>query len=208
MAWLISVVGENEKMGSSMDIMNKTPSVVAVALIMALLLGPLSSSAQEVEAYHIGQGDVLEVHVWGEEALTRTVRVRNDGKVSLPLVDEVQAAGRTPLELKSAIRKSLAEYIENPVVTVIVQEQHVDKFYVIGEVQEIGVFELDRDLTVVQALALTGGFTEWADRGDILILRRDGEEEKRIDVDYKKIISGKAPEQNILLQNQDTIVVK
>ena len=187
---------------------------IVLGCLAWVIVAPSVGSAQENppkdprSEYRIAKADVLEINVWREEELTRTVTVRNDGKISMPLVDDIQAAGRTPLELKSAIRKSLAEYIENPVVTIIVQEQQVPQFYVLGEVQEIGVYQLDRELTLVQALALTGGFTEWADRDDILVLRRHGEDEKRIDVDYDKIISGKAPEQNIMLQEGDTIVVR
>lgn len=182
--------------------------IINAFVLVAVILCPVLSFSQEGKTYHIGQGDVLEIHVWGEEALTRAVSVRKDGKISLPLVDDVQAEGKTPLELKSTISKILSKYIESPVVTVIVQEVQVPQFFVIGEVQGIGVYDLTESLTVIQALALTGGFTEWADKDDILILRREGKEEKRIEVDYKKIISGKAPEQNILLQDNDTIVVR
>ena len=159
------------------------------------------------EEYKIAKGDVLEINVWKEKELTRTVIVRNDGKISMPLVDDVQAAGKNPIHLKNQIKDKLAEYIESPVVTVIVAAQKGQQFFVIGEVVNIGAYPLGQDLTVVQALALTGGFTEWADRDDIVILRREDGHEKRINIDYEDIVSGQTPQQNILLQANDTLIV-
>jgi len=188
----------------------------AVFIFAGLLLSGISCLADpalavedggpESKEYSIQKGDVLEINVWREEDLTRTVTVRKDGKISLPLVDDVQASGRSPVELKSEIKQKLSEYIESPEVTVIVDSQAGHQFYVMGEVEEIGVYPLIKDMTVVQALALTGGFTEWADKDDIVILRRTDGKEQRIDVDYDAIIAGKA--ENIILQSNDTIIVR
>jgi len=159
------------------------------------------------EEYLIGKGDVLEINVWKEEELTRTLKVRVDGKISLPLLDDIQAAGRTPMELKNTIEERLSEFIEGPEVTVIVQNQ-TGQYYLIGEVAGTGAYPLQKDLTVVQALAQSGGFTEWSDKDNILILRRDDGQETRIKVDYDEIVSGDAPEQNVLIKPNDTIIVR
>lgn len=156
--------------------------------------------------YSIEKGDVLEINVWREENLTRTVTVRKDGKISLPLVDDVQAAGRTPTALKQEVTDRLRQYIESPEVTVIVNSQAGHQFYVMGEVQNIGVYPLIQDTTIVQALARTGGFTEWADKDDIVILRRVEGKERRIEVDYEAIVAGEA--ENVLLQSNDTVIVR
>jgi polysaccharide export outer membrane protein len=160
------------------------------------------------DEYVIGKSDVLEINVWREQDLTRTITVRKDGRISLPLVDEVRAAGQTSLELKKAIEQKLSDYIDNPVVTVIVQEQASRKYYIIGEVVNTGEYPLMKDLTVLQAIALAGGFTEWADKDDILLLRRYSGGEQRLNIDYEAIVAGKRPEQNKLLRADDTIIVR
>lgn len=178
----------------------------------ALMLGGQALAASDKsktnsESYTIGKGDVLEINVWKEEELTRTVKVRTDGQISLPLIDDVQAAGRTPMQLKDTIQGRLSDYIEGPVVTVIVQAQESRKYYLIGEVAQTGEYPLTKDLTVLQAIALAGGFTEWADKDSILLIRRyqDGEQRKRID--YDEIVAGDEDAPNVLLRAGDTIVV-
>jgi len=190
----------------------KISHLMICILVLTAALPSAAPAAENRKArgeadYSIAKADVLEINVWREEELTRTVTVRNDGKISMPLVDDIQAAGRSPMDLKKQIQERLSDYIENPVVTVIVAAQGGQQFYVIGEVNKIGVYPLGKDLTVVQALALTGGFTEWADKDDIVILRREGGEEKRIHIDYDDIVSGKAPEENVTLEANDTLIV-
>ena len=175
-------------------------------LLFAPAIGLADQSQVVNEEYLIDKGDVLEINVWKEQELTRTLKVRADGKISLPLVDDIQAAGRTPLELKSSIRKELSAYIEVPQVTVIVQEQS-GQYYLIGEVASTGAFPLQKDLTVIQALAQAGGFTEWADKDSILLIRREQGQEKRIKVDYDAIVSGKSVDKNLLIKANDTIIV-
>lgn len=182
-----------------------------IVVLLSLFVQDVESKEKNTllsQEYVVGKGDVLEINVWKEEELTRTITVRNDGKISLPLVDEVQAAGKSPIELKTAIQNKLSQFIEHPVVTVIVQSQASKQYYIIGEINNTGPFPLEKDLTVVQALSLAGGFTEWADKDDILLLRRTGGKERRIKIDYDKIVSGKASEQNMLLQADDTIIVR
>jgi polysaccharide export outer membrane protein len=184
---------------------------LSVMFIILLLSSTLyaqnkQSVANNSSMYKIQVNDVLEIHVWKEENLTRDVQVRRDGRISLPLVDEIQAAGRNPVELKKNITQILSQYIENPVVTVIVKEQG-STFYIIGEVVQIGAYPLVKNISFVQALSLAGGFTEWADKDKMLLIRRVNGEDKRYIVSYNDIIKGKKPKDNFILQPNDTIVV-
>ena len=133
--------------------------------------------------------------------------VRNDGNISFTLLGDVQAAGRTTSELKDEIQERLKTFLGEPVVTVMLRTPASQKFYVIGEVRAPGEFDLVKDMTVVQGIARAGGFTEWADKGKIILLRKEGGEERKIPVNYKDIIKGKNIDQNIMLRANDTIVV-
>lgn len=124
--------------------------------------------------YSIGPEDVLDVSVWGNIELTRTVPVRPDGKISLPLLDDVQAAGLTPLQLRESLASSLARYLATPTVSIIVREIHSFKVTVMGEVKTPGRYELRSRGTVVDALAMAGGTTEFAARGRIAVFRQRG----------------------------------
>ena len=178
---------------------------LACMLVVPSIAGADTSGLQDKD-YQIGKGDVLEINVWKEEELTRTLKVRVDGKISIPLVDDIQAAGRSPMQLKAAIQKKLSEFIEGPQVTVIVQEQF-GEYYLIGEVGGAGAYPLLKDLTLTQAIAKSSGFTEWADKDSIVILRREDGKEKRIEVDYDALVSGESSEKNVLIQRNDTIIV-
>ncbi|WP_459889826.1 polysaccharide biosynthesis/export family protein [Desulfothermus okinawensis] len=157
--------------------------------------------------YKIGKGDVLEINVWKEKDLTRVVKVRTDGRISLPLLDDIKAEGLTPIELKHKIEKKLSNFITTPFVTVIVNEEN-NKFYMVGEVSKVGEYDLTKDLTILQAIAIAGGFTEWANKDNIILLRYKNGKELRYKISYKDIISGKHPEQNYFIQRNDTIIVK
>ena len=159
------------------------------------------------DEYIIGPTDVLEIHVWREPDLSRTIPVRPDGKITLPLLNDVQASGLTPLELKAGIEKRLAEFVESPTVSVAVQEIHSKNIFVLGQVESPGQYPLQQDLTVLQALSLAGGLAEWADKGDVVILRKENGKQSRIKFDYKNISKGKHLEKNIVLQPGDTIIV-
>jgi polysaccharide export outer membrane protein len=159
------------------------------------------------DKYVIGPEDVLSIHVWKEDALTRQVPVRSDGKISLPLIDEVQAAGLTPLQLKEKLTLRLKEFIDNPSVSVIVTEANSQKVYVSGEVRTPGVYRLRGETTLLQVIPMAGGFTEWADQKRVLIIRKEGEKNKRIVVNYKKIVSGEDMSANSVLKSGDTIIV-
>jgi polysaccharide export outer membrane protein len=163
--------------------------------------------ATDTDQYVIGAEDVLYIHVWKEEAFTRTVPVRIDGKISLPLVQEIKAAGLTPLQLKEVLTRKLKEFVENPVVSVTVMEANSYKVYVSGQVKTPGVYRLRSETSVAQIIPMAGGFTEWANQKRILIIRNENGREKRITVNYKKILSGSDPSLNITLKAGDAIVV-
>jgi polysaccharide biosynthesis/export protein len=158
-------------------------------------------------SYAIGKGDVLEITVWREPMLSGETVVRNDGMVSVALLGDVRAEGRTPMELRDEIQTRLKEFVGEPAVTVAVRTPTSLKFYVVGEVKTPGEYNLVTDLTVVQGIARAGGFTEWAAKDKILLFRKETGVEKRFRVNYKDIIKGRGASQNISLRPGDTIVV-
>lgn len=162
--------------------------------------------AADSDQYIIGPEDVLLIYVWREEAFTRTLPVRTDGKISLPLLDDIQAAGLTPLQLKNALTEKLKGFVENPTVAVTVMEANSFKVYVSGEVNKPGVHSLRSELTLVKLIIMSGGFTEWANQKKILIITKEGGVEKRITANYKKIIEGEEPD--IVIKRGDTIIVR
>ena len=157
--------------------------------------------------YVIGQGDLLEVFVWRNEQLSRDVVVRPDGKISLPLLQDIQAEGFTVVQLKNQITRMLNEHLDNPRVSVIIKAIKSYRVSVLGRVQHPGVYPITGNTTLAEAIALAGGFTEWADKGDIAVVTKEGDDEKKLTVNYKKIESGKDPSQNIILKRGDIIIV-
>ncbi len=166
-----------------------------------------SIAQEETPDYLIGPKDILNIHVWQEPELTRDVTVTPDGRITFPLIGKIMAQGKTVTELKEIITKKLKNFITVPEVTVIVNESLSRTVYIIGTVNEPGPYPLSPNMTVLQALSVAGGFTEWADTKNIQIVRRDGKKEVQLRFNYKKFISGKNLEQNILLKPNDTIVV-
>jgi len=163
--------------------------------------------AADSDQYVIGAEDVLYIHVWREEALTRTVPVRMDGMISLPLIQEVKAEGLTPFKLKEVLTQRFKEFIEAPNVSVAVMEANSVKVYISGQVRTPGVYRLRSETTLLQIISMAGGFTDWANQKKILIIRKEGGKEKRMTVNYKKIIKGEDPGSNIILKAGDTIIV-
>jgi polysaccharide export outer membrane protein len=159
------------------------------------------------DQYMIGPEDVLYIHVWKENDLSRTVPVRADGKISIPLINEIQASGLTPLQLKVVLTDKLKEFIENPTVSVTVMEANSCKVYVSGQVRSPGIYRLRSETTLIQIIPMAGGFTDWANQKKILIIRKENGKEKRITVNYKKILDGSDPGSNIFLKPGDTIIV-
>jgi polysaccharide biosynthesis/export protein len=175
------------------------------------------SSTQDVTAtaqnpsdnkeYKIGPQDVLRIDVWKEPEITRTVPVRPDGKITLPLLNDIQAAGQTPMELANVIHEGLKKYINDPQVTVSVEEINSRRIYVTGEVTRPGAFPLLPNMTVLQALTSAGGFTQFAKMKNIYVLRTEGGKQSKLPFNYKAVIDGKNTADNIQLRAGDTIVV-
>ncbi len=168
-------------------------------------------TAQQVTAndteYKIGAQDLLRIDVWKEDQLTRTVPVRPDGKVTLPLLNDVQAAGLTPMQLAGVISEGLKKYVNNPQVTVTITEINSRRIYVTGEVARAGAFPLLPNMTVLQALSSSGGFSQFARLKNIYVLRVEDGKQVKHPFNYKEVVKGKNPEQNILLEPSDVIVV-
>jgi len=145
--------------------------------------------------------------VWKEPELTRTVPVRPDGKISIPLLNDVQAAGLTPLQLGLLITETLRKFLTEPQVTVIVTQINSRRVYLVGEAARPGAYPLLPNMTVLQALASGGGFTNFAKQRKIYVLRTENGKAVKYPFDYKEVLSGKRPQDNIVLQPGDTIVV-
>ena len=167
---------------------------------------PPASAAQSSD-YVIGDSDVLAINVWHEQELTRVVPVRPDGKISLPLLGDVQASGLTPVQLQAKLTEQLRDLLENPEVTVIVQEALSRHFNIVGEVVKPGSYSITQPMRVLDAIALAGGFRDFAKVGKMYVLRAqtDGSS-KRLPVKYKRAIQGDLAE-NFPLQPRDTVVV-
>jgi polysaccharide biosynthesis/export protein len=163
--------------------------------------------AADDPSYKIGADDVLKIDVWREDQLTRTVPVRPDGKITLPLLNDVRASGLTPMELAGSIRDELKNYVNNPQVTVSVMEINSRRIYVTGEVAKSGAFGLTPHMTALQAISSTGGFTQFAKPKSIYILRTEHGEQVKLPFNYREAVRGHNPEQNIELQPGDVIVV-
>lgn len=166
------------------------------------------STKSQASEYRIGAGDVLEISTWKEAELSRReVLVRVDGKLSFPLLGDVQAAGVTPVELTEMLQRGLKNYVTSPVVTVTVTNPGSQRIYILGEVLRTGEYPLTKNLTVLQAFAIAGGFTQWAAKDEIILLRKEGNQEKIYKINYKDILKGRNVENNLALQANDTIVV-
>ena len=158
--------------------------------------------------YTIGSGDILEITTWKEPDFSREeVLVRLDGMITFPLINDIQAKDQTPMQVKQEIEKKLRDYVSSPVVTVTVRVSNSKRFYILGEVMQTGEYPLLKNLTVLQAFALAGGFSEWASKKEIILLRDEKGKEKIYRVNYRDIIKGRDFSQNIKLQADDTIIV-
>ena len=168
-----------------------------------------STTAQQEDRYEIGSGDIIDVVTWKEPDFSREqILVRVDGKITLPLLNDLQAAGLTPIELKKDIERRLKGFVANPEVTVTIRTPNSQKFYILGEVVNTGEYPLVKNLTVLQAFAIAGGFTEWASKKEIILLRRKDGKEKIHRINYKSIIKGKEfSKNNLPLKANDTIIV-
>jgi polysaccharide export outer membrane protein len=168
-----------------------------------------SAAKAHDDAYVIGNDDVLSINVWKEPDISQhSIPVRSDGRISMPLAGEVQAAGQTPLKLEKAIAAKLQSYISEPEVSVMVEKSNSQKFNILGQVVKPGSYAIADSPTVLDAIALAGGFRDFAKQKSIYILRQgpDGKDQ-RLPFNYKDVIKGKNLEQNVKIQPRDTIVV-
>ncbi|HTC46696.1 MAG TPA: polysaccharide biosynthesis/export family protein [Candidatus Aquilonibacter sp.] len=209
--------------GSAMTKNNMTrnnwmPRAVRITTLLLCVLTVGSLFAQEAAApgasakphddsFVIGNDDVLAINVWKEPDISRSIPVRSDGKISLPLVGEVQAAGLTPLKLEKDIAGKLKSYISEPEVTVMVQQVNSQKFNILGQVARPGSYVIANSPTVLDAIALSGGFRDFAKKKSIYVLRQGPSGETRLPFNYKDVSQGKNMSQNIKLQPGDTIIV-
>jgi polysaccharide export outer membrane protein len=163
---------------------------------------PLSSD------YVIGPEDMLQITVWKNEALSRTLPVRPDGKISMPLLHDVHAAGLTPMQLRDKIANALGEFMPNPEVAVTVTDVRSYRVSVLGEVQKPGVLQLKADTTVLEAIALAGGFRDFASPGKITILRKDTKgATQKIPFNYNRVVKDNRSQDNVTLKSGDVVVV-
>ncbi len=193
----------------------------AAALILALAIGfsgavaAAQTAASESDSplipiqplYVIQPSDMLEIFVWKEPELSRTVLVRPDGRISFPLIQDLNAAGLTAPELKEKVEELLKDYLETPNVTVIIDAIRNYKFYVTGEVNNPSSFTSEQPVTVLQALAMAGGLRDFADKGGIQVVRTYGREHVYLEFDYRDVIRGRRTQQNIVLRPGDVVVV-
>jgi len=189
-AWAKDKPKQNNPAPSRTDTSGGTPSV-----------NPVGAS------YVIAPDDVLAIDVWKEAEITRTVPVRPDGKISLPLLNDVQAAGLTATDLASVIAERLKKFIANPQVTVIVTTVNSQRIYILGEVPRGGVMPLLPSMTVLQAISSAGGFTQYANQKGIYVLRTENGQQVKYPFNYKEVVRGINIQQNIVLKPGDTIVV-
>ncbi len=176
---------------------DKTASDKMTAAASASLAGP---------EYVIGPEDVLHIAVWREAEMTATLPVRPDGKISLPLVDDVQASGLTPKQLADSLTEKLKKYIADPRVTVVVTAINSKRVYLTGEVSHSGAMSMSPNMTVLQALS-NAGMNQFADTKRIYVLRTENGKQQKLPVNYRKLLKGEQIEQNYVLQPGDTIVV-
>jgi polysaccharide export outer membrane protein len=165
-----------------------------------------ASNNQAGPEYVIGPEDVLHIAVWKEADLTATLPVRPDGKVSLPLLDDVQASGLTPKKLAESVTEKLKKYIADPRVTVVVTQINSKRIYLVGEVLRAGATPMLPNMTVLQALS-SAGLNQFANTKRIYVLRTENGKQQKLPVDYRKLVKGEQIEQNYVLQPGDTIVV-
>jgi polysaccharide export outer membrane protein len=167
-----------------------------------------SATGVRPDSYVIGAEDVLSVYVWKEPDMSKTVPVRPDGMISLPLVGEIKASGYTPVQLQEVLAEAMKKLISDPQVTVVVEKVSSLSFNIVGEIGRPGYYPLTRRMTVLDAIAMAGGFKDFAKTKKVYVLRTaaNGTQE-RLPFNYKDVINGKSQQQNIELQPRDTIVV-
>jgi polysaccharide export outer membrane protein len=207
-AGILALVASGSLPAQTVDGSNSNPESARPAGASPDQKTPAAVTRAHNNTYVIGDDDILEINVWKEPDLSKTIPVRSDGKISLPLVGEVQAAGRTPVQLEDDIRSRLLNFITEPAVTVMVQKINSLKFNVMGEVIKPGSFALTTNMTVVDAIATAGGFKDFAKKKSIYVLHANADgSESRMVFNYSQFVKGKNPKANVKLQPGDTVVV-
>jgi len=179
----------------------------SLVCLVSLAGTPVAAQTTEGTGYVLQPGDVVNVSVWREPDLDRTLLVRPDGGISFPLAGELQAAGNSVAQLSDTLAVKLSQFIPSPVVTVTLQENLGNRIYVTGRVNKPGVYLFNQDVNVLQALAIAGGLTPFAERRNIKILRQENGVERAIPFNYKQVQRGEQLRQNIVLQPGDTVLV-
>jgi polysaccharide export outer membrane protein len=194
-----------------MMLRSQTSAVLVRVFFLTAMVTTLRAQDEPAAAptsdYVLGVEDRLSISVWKEPDLSRTVAIRPDGKITCPLVGDVQAAGRTAKQLSADLTTALARFVKEPVVNVMVESIESYKVYVLGQVATQGALILKRRTRLLEAIALSGGLTQFANRSDVVLIRYDDEKESRTRIDYRKIVSGEKAELNIFLRPGDTIIV-
>lgn len=190
------------------------PGIFLIVFFAPLLLPALTALAEEKQDaadkarnYVLGSGDILDIITWKEEDLSREVVVRLDGYITFPMLDDIRAAGRTPLQLKEDLQSRLKNFVDAPFVTVSVKKSESQKFYILGEVMKAGEYPIVKNLTVLQAVALAGGFSEWASKNEILLFRKESDSSKTIVINYRDLVKKQDFSNNVRIQADDTIIV-
>lgn len=179
--------------------------LIACFICLSHLPGARLDAQSPPPSYQVGPNDILHIYVWKEADMTRDVTVMSDGRITFPLIGQVMVQGKTLEELKAILTDKLKQYITSPEITVILVESRSRTIYLIGKVSKPGPYALGSEMTVLQALAAAGGFAEWADAKNIMIVRQEEGKEIQIPFNYKEFVDGKT--QNIILKPNDTIVV-
>jgi polysaccharide export outer membrane protein len=184
--------------------------IIIIVVLMVFSVNAVHAKKPTIvkDEYKIGVGDILEIVTWKEPDFSRgAIIVRLDGKISFPLLDDIHAAGISPVSLKKRIESKLKDYVASPSVTVTIKNAVSQRFYILGEVANTGEYPLVKELTVLQAFAVAGGFTEWASKKEIILFRRVNGKEKVIRINYKDILKKKDFSQNVMIKTDDTIIV-
>jgi polysaccharide export outer membrane protein len=194
-------------LGFAQDAATPSPAPATAAKPASTDSLPKSATGVRPDSYIIGAEDVITVYVWKEPEMSQKVPVRPDGMISMPLLGEIKAAGYTPVQLGQQLTEAMKKLISDPQVTVIVTEVRSLSFNIVGEVTRPGYFPLTRRMTVLDAIAMAGGFKDFAKTKKIYVLRTSNGTQERLPFNYKDVINGKNPQQNIELEPRDTIVV-
>lgn len=184
-----------------------TTLIVIVPLLLVMAMPKPALSEDFLSIYRIGPEDVLRIYVWNQPEFSLTVPVRIDGKISIPLVNDVDAAGLTPTELQKKITKKLSAFIENPTVSIIIEQINSQKIVVVGRVNAPGVYKVGSLITLIEAISKAGSIGEWANAKRVKVVRKKNGKEEIIEINYESIIEGKNLENNIIIYPGDTIIV-